>query len=119
MSENSEIQQPTPPPANKKKKSRKVALLVLTGVFVILAIAYLIYWFLVLRHFQDTDDAYVAGNQVQIMAQVSGSVTDVNFDSTDFVKRAIPWSCWILPMPNRLSIVPKRHSPIACVRRIN
>lgn len=44
-----------------------------------------------LRHFQDTDDAYVSGNQVQVMAQVSGSVTDVNFDSTDFVKKAIHW----------------------------
>lgn len=87
MSENAEIQQPIPPAASKKKKSRKVALLLLTGIFAILAIAYLIYWFLVLRHFQDTDDAYVSGNQVQIMAQVSGSVTDVNFDSTDFVKK--------------------------------
>ncbi|MCC3702029.1 multidrug efflux MFS transporter periplasmic adaptor subunit EmrA [Rouxiella badensis] len=87
MSENAEVQQPTPPPVNNKKRSRKVALLILTGVFLILAIAYLIYWFLVLRHYQDTDDAYVSGNQVQIMAQVSGSVTDVNFDSTDFVKK--------------------------------
>lgn len=87
MSANAEVQQPTPPPANNKKRTRKFALLLLTGIFVIIAIAYLIYWFLVLRHFQDTDDSYVAGNQVQIMAQVSGSVTDVNFDSTDYVKK--------------------------------
>lgn len=93
MSENADIQA-TPPQdsvvvkqPNNKKKSRKTALLFLTGIFVIIAIAYLIYWLLVLRHFQSTDDSYVAGNQVQIMAQVSGSVTSVNFDSTDFVKK--------------------------------
>ncbi len=40
---------------------------------------------LVLRHFEETDDAYVAGNQIQIMSQVSG-VTKVWADNTDFVK---------------------------------
>lgn len=82
-----EATQVTPQEPTKKKRSRKAALLVVTGIFIIIAIAYLIYWFLVLRHYQDTDDAYVAGNQVQIMTQVSGSVTSVNFDNTDFVKK--------------------------------
>ncbi|STI48284.1 multidrug resistance protein A [Escherichia coli] len=41
---------------------------------------------MVLRHFEETDDAYVAGNQIQIMSQVSGSVTKVWADNTDFVK---------------------------------
>lgn len=86
MSANAETQA-TPQAPKNKKKTRKVAMLLLTGIFIIIAIAYLFYWLLVLRHFQSTDDAYVAGNQVQIMAQVSGSVTDVNFDSTDFVKK--------------------------------
>lgn len=53
----------------------------------IIGVAYLVYWFLVLRHHQETDDAYVAGNQVQIMAQVSGSVNSVTFDNTDFVRK--------------------------------
>ncbi|WP_421595635.1 multidrug efflux MFS transporter periplasmic adaptor subunit EmrA [Rahnella sp. PD4] len=86
MSANADTQA-TPQAPKNKKKTRKVAMLLLTGIFIIIAIAYLFYWLLVLRHFQSTDDAYVAGNQVQIMAQVSGSVTDVNFDSTDFVKK--------------------------------
>jgi membrane fusion protein (multidrug efflux system) len=60
------------------------SLLALTGA---IAVAYGIYWFLVLRHFEETDDAYVAGNQVQIMAQVSGSVTKVWADNTDFVQK--------------------------------
>lgn len=84
MSANAEIQTPQQPA--KKKGKRKTALLLLTLLFVIIAVAYGIYWFLVLRHIEETDDAYVAGNQVQIMAQVSGSVTKVWADNTDFVK---------------------------------
>lgn len=70
-----------------KKKTRKRALIILAVVFVIIGVAYLTYWFLVLRHYQETDDAYVAGNQAQVMAQVSGSVNKVWFDDTDFVKK--------------------------------
>ena len=85
MSANAENTTPQQP-ANKKGK-RKSALLLLTLLFIIIAVAYGIYWFLVLRHVEETDDAYVAGNQVQIMAQVSGSVTKVWADNTDFVKK--------------------------------
>lgn len=70
-----------------KKKQRKFWLSLLTVIFVVIGVAYLVYWFLVLRHHQETDDAYVAGNQVQIMAQVSGSVNRINFDNTDLVKQ--------------------------------
>ncbi|MDA3133771.1 multidrug efflux MFS transporter periplasmic adaptor subunit EmrA [Atlantibacter subterranea] len=77
----------TPQQAVNKKGKRKSLLILLTLLFIILAVAYGIYWFLVLRHYEETDDAYVAGNQVQIMAQVSGSVTKVWADNTDFVKQ--------------------------------
>ncbi|WP_312983472.1 multidrug efflux MFS transporter periplasmic adaptor subunit EmrA [Atlantibacter sp.] len=77
----------TPQQAVNKKGKRKSLLILLTLLFIILAVAYGIYWFLVLRHYEETDDAYVAGNQVQIMAQVSGSVTQVWADNTDFVKQ--------------------------------
>ncbi|ADO47310.1 multidrug efflux MFS transporter periplasmic adaptor subunit EmrA [[Enterobacter] lignolyticus] len=85
MSANAETQTPQQP-ANKKGK-RKGALLLLTLLFILIAVAYGIYWFLVLRHYEETDDAYVAGNQVQIMAQVSGSVTKVWADNTDYVQK--------------------------------
>ncbi|WP_312074017.1 multidrug efflux MFS transporter periplasmic adaptor subunit EmrA [Atlantibacter sp.] len=77
----------TPQQAVNKKGKRKSVLILLTLLFIVLAVAYGIYWFLVLRHYEETDDAYVAGNQVQIMAQVSGSVTKVWADNTDFVKK--------------------------------
>ncbi|NYA46396.1 multidrug efflux MFS transporter periplasmic adaptor subunit EmrA [Serratia fonticola] len=85
MSASAETQNPQQPAG--KKRQRKFWLLLLTFIFVIIGVAYLVYWFLVLRHHQETDDAYVAGNQVQIMAQVSGSVNRVTFDNTDFVRK--------------------------------
>ncbi|MEW6486154.1 MAG: multidrug efflux MFS transporter periplasmic adaptor subunit EmrA [Pseudomonadota bacterium] len=74
-------------PQSKKKKTRKTLLTLLAVLCVVIAIGYFAYWFLVLSHYQDTDDAYVAGNQVQVMPQVSGSVTKVWFDDTDYVKQ--------------------------------
>ena len=85
MSANAETQTPQQPV--RKKGKRKGALLLLTLLFIIIAVAYGIYWFMVLRHVEETDDAYVTGNQVQIMAQVSGSVTKVWHDNTDYVKQ--------------------------------
>lgn len=78
--------QTTQQQSSNKKRQRKTWLTILTVIFVVIGIAYLAYWFLVLRHHQETDDAYVTGNQVQINAQVSGSVTKVYFDGTDLVK---------------------------------
>lgn len=85
MSANAETQAPQQP-ANKKGKRNRI-LILLTLLFVIIGIIYGSYWFLVLRHFEETDDAYVAGNQVQIMSQVSGSVTKVWADNTDYIQK--------------------------------
>lgn len=85
MSATAEAQ--SPQPSASKKRKRKSVLIVLALIFVLIGIAWGVYWFLVLRHFQETDDAYVAGNQVQVMAQVSGSVNKVWFEDTDFVKK--------------------------------
>ncbi|MCV9880463.1 multidrug efflux MFS transporter periplasmic adaptor subunit EmrA [Brenneria izbisi] len=87
MSENVENQTPQQPAGKSRKKQRKWIMTLLAFIFIVLGAVWFIYWFLVLRHHQSTDDAYVAGNQVQVMAQVSGSVTRVNVDNTDFVKQ--------------------------------
>lgn len=76
----------TPQQPQNKKQQRKRALLLLTVIFIIIGAAYTVYWFLVLRHHQETDNAYISGNQVQIMSQVPGSVVSIHFDNTDFVK---------------------------------
>jgi len=56
------------------------------GVFALAGLAYFGYWYVELRHFESTDDAYVQGNLVQITPQVAGTVVAVNADDTDFVK---------------------------------
>lgn len=87
MSENVENQTPQQPAEKSRKNKRKRIMTLLAFIFIVLGTVWFIYWFLVLRHHQSTDDDYIAGNQVQVMAQVSGSVTRVNVDNTDFVKQ--------------------------------
>jgi membrane fusion protein (multidrug efflux system) len=55
-------------------------------VFVILGIAWVIWWFLVLSTREKTDDAYVNGNKLVISAQVPGTVVAVLADDTQLVK---------------------------------
>lgn len=42
------------------------------------------------QHFQSTDNAYVAGNVVQITPQVGGTVVAIHVDDTDFVRAGQP-----------------------------
>ena len=41
------------------------------------------YWWLYARHYEQTDDAYVAGDLVDVMSQVSGTVVSIVPDETD------------------------------------
>ncbi|QQC64952.1 EmrA/EmrK family multidrug efflux transporter periplasmic adaptor subunit [Paraburkholderia ginsengisoli] len=83
-------QQPAPPAqsANNGKRKRMMTLLVI--VILIAAVAYGLYYFLVARFHEDTDDAYVSGNVVQITPQVTGTVIAVNADDTQVVKAGDP-----------------------------
>ncbi|KGM27878.1 multidrug transporter [Photorhabdus luminescens] len=75
------------PPLNEKKSKRKLALILAALLFVFAGLGYFAYWLISLRHYQATDDAYVVGNQVQVMAQITGSVTAIYADNTDFVQQ--------------------------------
>ena len=55
-------------------------------LFITLAISYSVYWYLTSRHYEYTDDAYVAANMVQITPQVAGTVVSVAVNETDFVR---------------------------------
>ncbi|WP_391528108.1 multidrug efflux MFS transporter periplasmic adaptor subunit EmrA [Photorhabdus akhurstii] len=74
-------------PLNEKKSKRKLALILAALLFIFAGLGYFAYWLISLRHYQATDDAYVVGNQVQVMAQITGSVTAIYADNTDFVQQ--------------------------------
>lgn len=68
-----------------KNLLRKRALLGLTTLFLAAGVTYGVYWYLDLRHYQNTDDAYVTGDIVPINPRVTGSVTAIMADNTDKV----------------------------------
>jgi membrane fusion protein (multidrug efflux system) len=65
---------------------RALLLSLLVALFLAAGIGYGIYWALVARYVESTDDAYVVGNLVQITPQVSGTVLAIGADDTDYVK---------------------------------
>lgn len=69
-----------------RNPNRRRALLGVAGVVLLAGIAYGIYWFLVLNHYESTDNAYVQGNVVQITPQIAGTVVAINAEDTDYVK---------------------------------
>ncbi|OWY36837.1 HlyD family efflux transporter periplasmic adaptor subunit [Herbaspirillum aquaticum] len=88
---------PQNPPANTNSNGngngngkRKRQLILLTLVLLVIGIACFLYWFLHARFFEETDDAYVGGNVVQISAQVGGTVVAVKADDTQVVKAGQP-----------------------------
>jgi membrane fusion protein, multidrug efflux system len=66
--------------------ARKRWLAIVLGAFALVGVAYGVYWALVLRYEQTTDDAYVSGNVVQITPQIAGTVIRIAADDTQFVK---------------------------------
>ena len=69
---------------------RKRQLTVLTLLILTIAVLLFLYWFLHSRFYEETDDAYVGGNVVQISSQVGGTVTAVKADDTQIVQIGQP-----------------------------
>jgi membrane fusion protein (multidrug efflux system) len=76
--------------ASPQPTGRRHWLILLTLVLVIAAIAYLVYYLLIARFHESTDDAYVNGNIVQVTPQVVGTVIAVNADNTQTIKQGEP-----------------------------
>ena len=64
----------------RKNGKRKRALLILATVVLLALVAWLLWYLLVARWHEDTDDAYVQGNMVSITAQTAGTVVSIGAD---------------------------------------
>lgn len=71
-------------PSGKPQRNRLLA--IMAAVFVLAAVAYAIWYFIIGSRYESTDDAYVAGNVVQITPQISGTVVSIKADDTDKVR---------------------------------
>ncbi len=80
---------PTQPEStNSNRRTRRKQLLGLLAVAVLgVAASSFAYYELYGRHFEETEDAYVDGNQVQIAAGIAGTVTRINVDDGDYVEQ--------------------------------
>lgn len=82
---------PLPAPIDRQaleqKARQKKILLILTGIFLLIALAYGLYWLVYLRFFESTDDAYINGNIVSVTSQVTGNITAIHAEDTTFVNQ--------------------------------
>jgi membrane fusion protein (multidrug efflux system) len=80
----------SPPPgetAQPNKKSRKVMLRILGACVLVGAVVFVVWYVLVSRWYESTDDAYVNGNIVQITPQITGTVVSIGADDGDLVNK--------------------------------
>ncbi|QNK68173.1 efflux RND transporter periplasmic adaptor subunit [Variovorax sp. PAMC26660] len=75
-------------PAGNGKRRR--ALTALAAVVIVAGGGWGLYEWLVASHYEDTDNAYVSGNVIQITPQIGGTVMAISADDTDFVKAGQP-----------------------------
>lgn len=79
-------QQQGAPSAQGGNAKRRKALTLLAACVAVAGIGWAGWEWLVGRHYEDTDNAYVQGNIIQITPQVGGTVASIYADETDFVK---------------------------------
>lgn len=77
---------PTPAVRNNGNGKRRRLLLSIASLFALAGFGWLLLWLFVFSKREVTDDAYVAGNQVQVSAQVPGTVIAVMTDDTQRVE---------------------------------
>ena len=82
----SDQQTDTPTSLNNKSQQRKKGLSIFILLLLLIAIGSAAYWFFFIKGFEETEDAYVSGNQVMVSAQVAGNIAKINVDNMDPVQ---------------------------------
>ena len=75
----------TAPSPLARRQRRHSWLVGVTVALLIVAVLTAAWWWLYASHYQNTDDAYVAGDLVSVMSQVNGTVVAIDADETDQV----------------------------------
>ncbi len=82
----SDQQTDTPTSLNNKSQQHKKGLSIFILLLLLIAIGSAAYWFFFIKGFEETEDAYVSGNQVMVSAQVAGNIAKINVDNMDPVQ---------------------------------
>ena len=69
--------------SNNKSQQRKKGLSIFILLLLLIAIGSAAYWYFFIKGFEETEDAYVSGNQVMVSAQVAGNISKINVDNMD------------------------------------
>jgi membrane fusion protein, multidrug efflux system len=72
-------------PATRLQQRRRTWLMALTAGVVAVALLIAAWWWLYASRYEGTDDAYVAGDLVNVMSQVSGTVVSIGAEENDRV----------------------------------
>ncbi|QOR08312.1 EmrA/EmrK family multidrug efflux transporter periplasmic adaptor subunit [Haemophilus parainfluenzae] len=82
----SDQQTDTPTSSNNKSQQRKKGLSIFILLLLLISIGSTAYWYFFIKGFEETEDAYVSGNQVMVSAQVAGNISKINVDNMDPVQ---------------------------------
>lgn len=104
-------------PSSPRPAARRKLLLAATLAFAVLAAGYGAWWLLVASHYEETDDAYVHGNLVQITARIPGTVIGIEADDTDLVEAGQPL-VRLDPADTRIALDQARERLAQTVRQV-
>lgn len=73
---------------NRKDAKKKMGIFLL--IVLAIGILYLLYYFFFLKGYEETENAYIHGNQVSITTQVSGVINEINVEDTQSIVVGTP-----------------------------